>query len=400
MLRIASRLSHPSKRLAAANSFVGFSSTHGQQCRCGNCSHHAAGCTCPRCQSRRFSVQSQSHYDIPKTQLAVMYEANNTPLQAGEVLVRMAYSGVCHSDYSVWQGEGPPVPKKLPVVGGHEGAGYVAAVGAGTQTKLKIGDPVGVKWLAHTCLGCEDCRKRYETTCAEAGIHGLTCDGSFQQWCVSFADHLTPIPSNLNLAAAAPVLCAGVTVYKALKQIGGSPGEFVVIPGAGGGLGHLACQYARVMGYKVIAIDSGDDKRTLIKSYGITDFIDYKEGNVVEQVRAASGGRGAHATIVVADTSEAYNEALSFLRPHGTLIAVGVPKGAAIVAPVELAVAFEFRIVGSYVGSRQDAIEAIDLVANGGVTTSYTVEPLENLPDVFERMDAGKLRGRVVLDCE
>ncbi|EGZ24481.1 hypothetical protein PHYSODRAFT_487842 [Phytophthora sojae] len=361
MLRVVSRIAKPSKRAAqlARKSFVGLS------------------------------------YDIPKTQTAVMYEADNAPLQVrhdwpvvqpeelkpGEVLVRMAYTGVCHSDLSVWEGLGPPLPKQFPMVGGHEGAGYVAAIGANTKTKLKIGDAVGVKWLAHTCLGCEDCRKGYETTCGEAGVHGLTCHGSFQQWCVSFADHVTPIPTSLDLASAAPILCAGMTVYKALKQIGGSPGEYVVIPGAGGGLGHLACQYARAMGYKV-------------------DFIDFKDGNVVDQVRAATGGRGAHATIVVAGTKDAYKDPLMFLRPRGTLVAVGVPKDTAVVAPVEPLIPLEFRIVGSYVGSRQDAIEAIDMAADGQVKSSYTVEPLTNLPDVFDRMHAGKLSGRVVLDCE
>ncbi|POM75672.1 Alcohol dehydrogenase [Phytophthora palmivora] len=359
-------------------------------------------------------MKPQDKYTIPKTQTAVIYEADNAPLQIredwsvvqpenlkpGEVLIRIAYTGVCHSDLSVWEGEGPPLPKQFPMVGGHEGAGYVAAIGEHTRTNLKIGDAVGVKWLAHTCLGCEDCRKGHETTCASAGVHGLTCHGSFQQWCVSFADHVTPIPSGLDLAAAAPILCAGMTVYKALKQIGGSPGEYVVIPGAGGGLGHLACQYARAMGYKVVAIDTGDDKRKLIESYGIKDFIDFKEGNVIEQVRAATGGRGGHATIVVADSTAAYKDALMFLRPHGTLVAVGVPTGAAIIAPVGLIIPFEFRIIGSYVASRQDAIEALDMVVEGHVKTTYTVEPLKNLPDVFKRMRAGELRSRVVLDCE
>ncbi|GMF21187.1 unnamed protein product [Phytophthora lilii] len=350
-------------------------------------------------------MKPQSSYNIPKTQTAVMYEADNAPLQVrddwpvvqpedlkpGEVLVRIAYTGVCHSDLSVWEGEGPPLPKKFPMVGGHEGAGYIAAIGEHTRTNLKVGDAVGVKWLAHTCLGCGDCRKGYETTCVSAGVHGLTCHGSFQQWCVSFADHVTPIPEGLDLASAAPILCAGMTVYKALKQIGGSPGEYVVIPGAGGGLGHLACQYARAMGYKVVAIDTGDDKRKLIESYGIKDFIDFKEGNVIEQVRAATGGRGGHATIVVADSTAAYKDALMLLRPRGTLVAVGVPTGAAIIAPVGLIIPFEFRIVGSYVASRQDAIEALDLVAEGRIKSTYTVEPLMNLPDVFKRMSAGQL---------
>uniref|UniRef100_A0AAV1VG03 alcohol dehydrogenase n=2 Tax=Peronospora matthiolae TaxID=2874970 RepID=A0AAV1VG03_9STRA len=347
------------------------------------------------------------------TQTAVIYEANWEKLQVrkdwpvvqpkdlkpGEVLVRIAYTGVCHSDISVWQGEGPPLSKQFPMVGGHEGTGHIAAIGDHTRTCLRIGDAVGVKWLAHTCLGCEDCRKGHETTCASAEVHGLTRHGTFQQWCVTFADHVTPIPATLDLASAAPIMCAGLTVYKALKQIRGSPGETVVIPGAGGGLGHLACQYARAMGYKVVAIDSGKDKRALVQSYGVKHFIDYTTQDVVEQVRAATSGQGAHAVVVVAGSTEAYKDALLFLRPRGTLVAVGVPKDAAIEAPLSLMISLELRIVGSYVASRQDAIEAVNLVADEQVRPKFTLDQLVNLPDVFQRMQAGQARTRVVLDC-
>ncbi|KAE9346091.1 Alcohol dehydrogenase 1 [Phytophthora fragariae] len=411
MLRIVSRFSQPARRVVqtSSKSFVG---AHNMQCRCGNCLQHPMSCTCPRCQSRSFSVQSQSHYDIPKTQTAVIFDKLNGPLQVHkdwpvtqqkdlkpcEVLVRLAYSGVCHSDLHIWKGDFPLDPK-LPCVGGHEGAGYVAAIGDHTRSHLKIGDPVGVKWIANSCLGCEDCRKGYEHTCTEVDQHGFSVDGSFQQWCVSFADHVTPIPQALPLAAAAPILCAGVTVYKALKEIGGVCGDSVVIPGAGGGLGHYACQYARAMGYRVIAIDTGADKRKLIESYGIKDFIDFKDGNVRDKVLAATGGRGAHATIVVASNPEAYDDALSFLRPHGTVMMVGLPKDAKVTADVFGSVLNAHRIIGSYVGNRQDSIEALKVAAGGDVSTNYSIEKLDNLPSVFERMEAGKLAGRVVLDC-
>ncbi|KAJ8578479.1 hypothetical protein ON010_g726 [Phytophthora cinnamomi] len=186
----------------------------------------------------------------------------------------------------------------------------------------------------------------------------------------------------------------------ALKEIGGVCGDSVVIPGAGGGLGHLACQYARAMGYRVIAIDSGEDKRKLVASYGITDFIDFKEGNVRDKVLAATEGRGAHATVVVASGGEAYKDALSFLRPHGAVVLVGLPKDTYITAEVFGSVLNAHRIIGSYVGNRQDSIEALKLAAAGDVSTTYKIEKLENLPDVFERMAAGKLAGRIVLDCE
>jgi propanol-preferring alcohol dehydrogenase len=319
-------------------------------------------------------------------------------LKPGEVLVRLAYTGVCHSDLHAWKGDWP-LPTKVPLVGGHEGTGYVAAIGQHTQTQLKVGDAVGVKWLANSCLGCEDCRKGHESTCAEQAVHGYTVDGSFQQWCVSFADHVTPIPDDVSMSAAAPILCAGVTVYKALKEFGGVCGETVVIPGAGGGLGHLACQYARAMGYRVIAIDSGDDKRKLVASYGVKDFVDFKDGDVVDKVRELTGGRGAHGVVVVAGGGNPYKDAQQFLRPHGTVVLVGVPTGATITAEVFGTVLNAQRIIGSCVGNRQDAIEALQLAAAGDVATAYSVEALEALPSVFERMEAGQLRGRVVLDC-
>ncbi|KAI9921251.1 hypothetical protein PsorP6_001822 [Peronosclerospora sorghi] len=379
--------------------------------------HGHRGYTNPSTSHARRSVsriiQSQPRYEIPATQTAVIYEADHAPLQVrhdwpvvqphalapGQVLVRLAYTGVCHSDLAVWHGQGPPLGKPFPMIGGHEGAGYVAAIGAHTDTNLKIGDAVGVKWLASTCLDCEACRRGYEPSCDDVGVHGLTCHGSFQQWCVSYASHVTRIPAGLDLAAAAPILCAGLTVYKALKRIRGKPGDSVVIPGAGGGLGHLACQYAHMMGYKVVAIDSGHAKRELLASYGITEFIDFKRGHVREHVRAATGGKGAHAVIVVAESKEAYEDPLVYLRPRGTLVAVGVPLDAVLLAPVQPLVAMEYKILGSYVGNRQDAVEAMEVAAQGHVKSHYTVEPLSNLPTVFDRMHAGLLHSRVVLDC-
>ncbi|RLN54910.1 hypothetical protein BBJ29_007429 [Phytophthora kernoviae] len=398
MLRIVSRFNQPARRVVqtSGKSLAGTSS-HNLQCRCGNCVQHPMGCTCPRCQSRSFSVKSQPHYDIPKTQTAVIFEKLSAPLQ-----VRKDWPVTQPKDLKPGEVLGDfPMDPALPRVGGHEGSGYVAAIGEHTRSSLKVGDPVGVKWIANSCLGCDDCRKGHEHTCVEgAETHGFSVDGSFQQWCVSYADHVTPIPQDLSMSAAAPILCAGVTVYKALKEIGGVCGDFVVIPGAGGGLGHFACQYARAMGYRVIAIDTGADKKKLVESYGITDFIDFKEGNVRDKVFAATEGRGAHATVVVAANKEAYNDALSFLRPHGAVVMVGLPKDATITADVFGSVLNAHRIIGSYVGNRQDSIEALKVAAGGDVSTNYKIEKLEQLPSVFKRMERGKLAGRIVLDCE
>ena len=406
MLRVISCFAQSSKSVAqlTVKCFFGSLSGHGFQCRCVSCTSR---------HWRSFSVQAQTRYDIPKTQTAIVYEPAGASLQvhddwpvvqpedlkSGEILVRIAYSGVCRSDLIVWENRDAIVGKKLPLVGGHEGAGYVAAIANNTMTNLKIGDPVGVKWLANSCLGCEDCRKGHESTCESVVIHGYTVDGSFQQWCVSYADHVTPIPKGYDLAAAAPILCAGVTAFSALKKISGAPGEYVVILGAGGGLGHLACQYARAMGYTVIAVDSGRDKRKLLERYGIKHFIDFTNGDVAGQVKAITG-RGAHCVCVVADTTSSYTDVLQYIRPHGTVLVVGIPKGGILPVPIEPTAAFAHRIIGVHVGNRQDSIEAMSLAANGTVNTFYNVEPLTNLPDVFKRMKAGKHLGRIVLNCE
>ncbi|KAL7417990.1 alcohol dehydrogenase [Mrakia frigida] len=363
------------------------------------------------------TIFSQTSYEIPLTQKAVTFAKTHGPhtietawpvtqpkdLKPGEVLVRVVYTGVCHTDLHAWLGDWP-LENKLPLVGGHEGSGYVAFIGpplAGAEpSTLKVGDAVGIKWLADSCLHCEECNKGYESSCAKAQNSGFSIDGSFQQWAVSYAAHLTPLPAGFPLEAAAPILCAGVTVYKAIKEAALLSGEVVVIPGAGGGLGHLAVQYAKAMGYRVIAIDSGAEKEKLLASYGVTDFIDYMKGDVVKAVNDLTGGVGAHAAIVVASGAQAYEQALQYLRPHGALICVGMPPNGDIKANVFWTVVKSHRIIGSYVGNRQDAIEALDIAAAGKVHTTFTIEDLSALPSVFERMKALTLNGRIVLDCQ
>jgi propanol-preferring alcohol dehydrogenase len=362
--------------------------------------------------ARLLSVKSQASYDVPKTQTAVVVEQFDKPLAIhtdwpvvqpeellpGQVLVRLAYTGVCHSDYIIWKGE-VPWTKPLPLVGGHEGAGYVAAIGKHSRTALKVGDPVGIKFIGESCMGCEDCRSGHEEVCEHVQNHGMRIDGSFQQWCVGYAEHLAPIPKNLPLHLAAPLLCAGVTSYTAIKRIGGAPGQTVVVHGAGGGLGHLAVQYARNLGYRVIAIDTGADKDALVKKYGAHEYLDFKDGHLEERVKALTGGRGAHAVAVIAGANQAYQDALPFLRPYGVLVAVGVPMDGVIHANVSNLLSNGLRIIGSYVGNRQDTVDTLNVSALGDVTPEVTLGKLTDLPSVYERMEAGQLNGRAVLDC-
>ncbi|GAA5919329.1 hypothetical protein JCM1841_004341 [Sporobolomyces salmonicolor] len=351
---------------------------------------------------------------VPKTACAIVFEEANGPisfntnhpvkqaseLKPGEVLVKIEYTGVCHTDLHAWKGDWP-LPSKKPLVGGHEGAGPIVAIGDGTQTDLKIGQNVGIKWLADSCLDCENCRMGNEPTCAEAQCHGYTVDGSFQQYAVSYARHVTPIPEGLPLDVASPILCAGVTVWKAIKNSNTKAGDFIVIAGAGGGLGHLAVQYASAIGLRVVAIDTGADKKKLCASYGADKFIDFKEHNdpasLIDAIKKVCDGVGPHAAVIAAAGASAYEQALEYIRPSGTLVAVGLPPDTYIKANVFWTVLRNVRIVGSYVGNRQDAVEALDFAARGKVAPRIEVAPLSKLTEVYERMEKGQLSGRIVL---
>lgn len=351
--------------------------------------------------------------NIPKEQKACIFHNKGGPvsvetvpviqpndLKPGEALVRVKYSGVCHTDLHAMLGDWP-VPNKLPLIGGHEGAGYIVAMND-DQTDLKIGQNVGIKWIAHSCNKCEFCRQGYEPLCKSAQCSGYTVDGSFQQYAVSYTSQLTPIPDGLPLDDAAPILCAGVTVYKAIKEANVKAGEWLVIPGAGGGLGHLAVQYANGMGLRVIAIDTGSEKEQLCRKLGAEKWIDFKkEKDIVKAVQAAvPDGLGPHAAVVAAAGGAAYEQALEYLRPHGTCVAVGLPPDTNIQVPVFWTVFLSKRVVGSYVGNRQDAHEALALAAAGKVKTLYKTLPLGDLPKVYDQMHAGQLTGRIVLDMD
>merc|ERR1712169_121847 len=208
--------------------------------------------------------------NVPKKQMAQVIEKTGGPVQfkeidvqqpgPDEVLINIKYSGVCHTDLHAVNGDWP-LPTKLPLVGGHE--------------DIEIGEHAGVKWINGPCLACYFCQQADEPLCAKALLSGYTVDGSFQQYCIAKAAHVARLHKDIPLDAVAPVLCAGITVYKGLKESGAKPGQTVAIVGAGGGLGSLAQQYAKAMGLHTIAIDTGDDKKELCKQMGSNTFIDF-----------------------------------------------------------------------------------------------------------------------------
>ncbi|KAI5969769.1 hypothetical protein CANMA_001231 [Candida margitis] len=351
---------------------------------------------------RFFSIMPE----IPKTQKAVVFETNGGKLEykdipvpkpkSNELLINVKYSGVCHTDLHAWKGDWP-LDTKLPLVGGHEGAGVV--VGMGDNVKgWEIGDYAGIKWLNGSCLNCEFCEQGAEPNCPQADLSGYTHDGSFEQYATADAVQAARVPKGADLAKVAPILCAGVTVYKALKTAQLRAGEWVCISGAGGGLGSLAIQYAVAMGYRVVGIDGGADKGEYVKSLGAEAYIDFtKEKDIIAAVKKATNG-GPHGVINVSVSEKAINQSVEYVRPLGKVVLVGLPAGSKVVAPVFDAVVKSVEIKGSYVGNRKDTQEAIDFFVRGKVNCQIKIVGLSELPEVFKLMEEGKIMGRYVLD--
>ncbi|KIK66051.1 hypothetical protein GYMLUDRAFT_158703 [Collybiopsis luxurians FD-317 M1] len=354
-----------------------------------------------------------TQFSIPQTQIAAVIEQAGGTLQIkkdypvkrpeqlapGECLVKLECSGACHTDLHAALNDWPVSPK-LPLIGGHEGVGIVVAIGNNTsRSPVKLGDRVGIKWLADSCLNCEHCKKGREQNCAQAQCSGFTVDGTFQEYVVSYVNHVTPIPEGFPSDEAASILCAGVTVYRAIKYSQTNPGDWMVIPGAGGGLGHLAVQYARVRGLRVIAIDTGAEKKDLCLKLGAEKWIDFQQSkDIVKEVRDATGGEGAHSAVVTATSSKGYEQAVDYLRAGGTLMMNGLPGRATLNASIFFTVFKSIQIIGSYVGNRQDAAEAVDIAARGLVKVHFKTRPLAELKDVYDGMMNGSIAGRIVLD--
>jgi propanol-preferring alcohol dehydrogenase len=345
---------------------------------------------------------------LPKLQWAQVFEKHGGPIELkqipvptpgpDEILVNIKYTGVCHTDLHAWKGDWP-LATKLPLVGGHEGAGVVVAVGDLVKD-IQIGDHAGVKWLNASCGQCDFCMASDEPLCGKAVLSGYTRDGTFQQYAVVNAAHAARIPKNVPLDAIAPVLCGGITVYKALKESGAKAGNTVVITGAGGGLGTLALQYAKAMGFRTIAVDTGDEKAQLCtQKLGAEVFVDFVKEDVIETIKKNTHGLGAHAVILLAVSEKPFQQATEYCRSRGAVVCVGLPAGAKITAPVFPTVVRMLTIKGSYVGNRLDTQEAIDFFARGLISAPFKVVKLSELPKVYELMEKGLIAGRYVLDC-
>ncbi|HEU5135776.1 MAG TPA: zinc-dependent alcohol dehydrogenase [Steroidobacteraceae bacterium] len=309
----------------------------------------------------------------------------------GRILVKIVASGVCHTDLHAADGDWPVQPK-LPFIPGHEGAGYVSAVGAGVK-HVKEGDRVGIPWLHTTCGHCEHCISSWETLCHRQKTTGYTVNGCYAEFALADPGYVGQLPPNVDFSAMAPVLCAGVTVYKGLKVLECKPGDWVAISGVGG-LGHLAVQYARAMGFHVAAVDIDDRKLVLAKKLGAELVVNVMNADPAAELQRAL--RGAHGVLVTAVSPKAFEQALGMLHKRGTMSLIGLPPGE-FALPIFDVVLNAKTIRGSSVGTRMDLREAIAFAAEGKVRSVYTEDKLENINDIFDRMKKGAIEGRIVL---
>lgn len=311
----------------------------------------------------------------------------------GDLLIKLEYSGVCHSDLHSILGD---TPMKTDVAG-HEGVGTVFRVGSGVDEKLWLGQRVGIRWLYSTCLKCEICAINH-TACPNQRNAGANVPGTFQQYIVSPAIHVTRIPSELSPDSAAPLLCAGITMYSSIMKTNSRPGDWIAILGAGGGLGHIGIQIAAKKGLKVLAIDKGEKKRQLCLSLGATEFLDFSEVDIVEAVKAFASGLGAHAVICTANGERAYEQSMQMLRPLGTLVCVGIPN-----IPFRLpATPFDMivrglNIVGNSAGTAKEMDELLAMAVAGDVKAHIECYGLGDIVEVLGRLGRSEIEGRVVL---
>ena len=310
----------------------------------------------------------------------------------GDLLVKIEACGVCHTDLHAAEGDWPVKPNP-PFIPGHEGVGHVVAVGEGV-THVKEGDRVGIPWLYSACGYCEHCLGGWETLCEEQKNAGYSVNGGFAEYALADANYVGHLPKNIGFVDIAPILCAGVTVYKGLKMTDTKPGNWVVISGIGG-LGHMAVQYAKAMGLNVAAVDVDDAKLDLAKRLGAMVTVNAKTTDPVAYLKKEIGG--AHGALVTAVSPKAFEQAVGMVRRGGTVSLNGLPPGQ---FPIDIfgMVLNGVTVRGSIVGSRLDLQESLDFAEMGKVKATVATDKLENINNVFDRMHKGQIEGRIVLD--
>jgi propanol-preferring alcohol dehydrogenase len=309
----------------------------------------------------------------------------------GQVLVKIMASGLCHTDIHAARGDWPVKPK-MPLIPGHEGVGEVVAMGTGDST-VAIGDVVALPWLGHACGHCRYCVTGWETYCTTPQFMGYTIDGGYAEYAIGYASHVVKVPEGVSALDAAPLTCAGVTTYKAVKVAKPQPAETAMIVGIGG-LGHLALQYAGIFGTTTIAVDVEDEKLQLAKNLGADHVID---GRGDQQAELAALG-GVDVAVVTVPSTSAMRAAHAALNPNGRLVLVGLPADNRLELPVFETVLKGISVIGSLVGTRQDLAECFDLHVRGRTKVILETRQLDDVNECFEEVLSGQVPARLVFD--
>ena len=317
-------------------------------------------------------------------------EVPRQPLEPGQVLVKVEASGLCHTDIHAANGDWPVKPSP-PFIPGHEGVGIVVELGPGVA-EVAIGDRVAMPWLGYACGTCDHCVSGWETLCLEQKNMGYSIDGGFGEYAVAYARYVVKVPDGLDPFDAAPLTCAGVTTYKAVKVAGTRSSDLVAVFGVGG-LGHLAIQYASIAGGRVIAVDLLDEKLDLARELGAEFTINAAKKDPVEAIQ---GHGGADQAIALAVSPRAFEQAYRSLRRGGKLVFVALPADNEVKLPIFETVLNGITIVGSIVGTRADLREVFELHAAGKTHVTREVRPLERVNESIADVEAGRVAARIV----
>jgi D-arabinose 1-dehydrogenase-like Zn-dependent alcohol dehydrogenase len=318
-----------------------------------------------------------------------LVERNIPEPARNQVRIKVEACGICHSDALVKEGHWPGI--QYPRVPGHEIAGRIDAVGADV-TNWKPGQRVGVGWHGGHCFTCDPCRRGNFVLCQNEKITGISHDGGYAEYMVAPAEAIAAIPEDLSAAEAAPLLCAGITVFNSLRNSGAHAGDLVAVQGIGG-LGHLGIQYARQMGFHTFAIGRGKGKEALARKLGAAHYVDTAAGDPASELQKFGGARIILAT---APDSKSISALVNGLSPDGKLLVIGASPEAITVTPLQLIPARK-SIQGWPSGTAKDSEDTLQFSALSGVRPMIERYPLEKAAEAFEQMSSGRARFRVVL---
>jgi alcohol dehydrogenase, propanol-preferring len=340
----------------------------------------------------------------PRTMCAAVVEAFDRPLELrevaiptagpGEIVVRIEASGLCHTDIHAAHGDWPVKPTP-PFTPGHEGVGIVEEIGPGV-TEVALGDRVAVPWLGYACGTCDYCVSGWETLCLEQKNMGYSLDGSFADYVKAYARYVVRVPEGVDPVDAAPLTCAGVTTYKAIKVAGTRPSDLVAIFGVGG-LGHLAIQYAAIAGGRVVAVDLVDEKLELARELGAEFTVNAARQDPAEFIRELGG---ADQAIALAVSPASFEQAYRSLRRGGTLVFVALPAENHIELPIFETVLNGITVVGSIVGTRVDLREVFELHAAGKTRVIRETRSFDDVNEAIADVEAGRVPARIVFTPE